>query len=256
MARLANVLLILATVYVTKCFIHFDGFHYYDKYHLQQLLKLLRDTYADAERELRLIFKNNTLTKQQFHDMINDWALKQSRILFDAIAENLNKIQQQIIQMERIAEESVNISSKEHENLLTVIQIKTNVSLTKPQEIDALKQFMKTLNRTDRMRLNLFLRQNFLKQRDIRSIQKGNDSSASEEFNEISNGHKRSCKILCHSMNSNDIVHLNLNTTLKDEIINMIRNSTDDDQIVMGEMLELFEDSTEYSPILVQVPII
>uniref|UniRef100_A0AAF5Q4N8 SXP/RAL-2 family protein Ani s 5-like cation-binding domain-containing protein n=1 Tax=Wuchereria bancrofti TaxID=6293 RepID=A0AAF5Q4N8_WUCBA len=204
MARLANVLLILATVYVTKCFIHFDGFHYYDKYHLQQLLKLLRDTYADAERELRLIFKNNTLTKQQFHDMINDWALKQSRILFDAIAENLNKIQQQIIQMERIAEESVNISSKEHENLLT----------------------------------------------------KGNDSSASEEFNEISNGHKRSCKILCHSMNSNDIVHLNLNTTLKDEIINMIRNSTDDDQIVMGEMLELFEDSTEYSPILVQVPII
>uniref|UniRef100_A0A7I4KPP8 Uncharacterized protein n=1 Tax=Brugia malayi TaxID=6279 RepID=A0A7I4KPP8_BRUMA len=193
MVRLTNLLLILATVYVTKCFINFDGFHYYDKYHLQQLLRLLRVTYADAERELRLIFKNNTLTKQEFHDMISDWALKQSGILFDAIVENLNKIQQQIIQMERIAEES-----------------------------------------------------------------KWNISSASEkESNEISNGRKQSCRILCHSMNNNDIIHLNLNTTLEDEIINVMKNSTDDeDQIVMGEMLELLEDSTEYSPILVQVPII
>ncbi|KAK6112135.1 hypothetical protein QQG55_46485 [Brugia pahangi] len=193
MVRLTNLLLILAIVYMTKCFINFDGFHYYDKYHLQQLLRLLRVTYADAERELRLIFKNNTLTKQEFHDMISDWALKQSGILFDAIVENLNKIQQQIIQMERIAEES-----------------------------------------------------------------KWNISSASEkESNEISNGHKRSCKILCHSMNNNDIIHLNLNATLEDEIINAMKNSTDDeDQIVMGEMLELLEDSTEYSPILVQVPII
>ncbi|KAK6112136.1 hypothetical protein QQG55_46485 [Brugia pahangi] len=206
MVRLTNLLLILAIVYMTKCFINFDGFHYYDKYHLQQLLRLLRVTYADAERELRLIFKNNTLTKQEFHDMISDWALKQSGILFDAIVENLNKIQQQIIQMERIAEESVNISSKEDKNLLT----------------------------------------------------KWNISSASEkESNEISNGHKRSCKILCHSMNNNDIIHLNLNATLEDEIINAMKNSTDDeDQIVMGEMLELLEDSTEYSPILVQVPII
>uniref|UniRef100_A0A7I4KSW5 Uncharacterized protein n=1 Tax=Brugia malayi TaxID=6279 RepID=A0A7I4KSW5_BRUMA len=206
MVRLTNLLLILATVYVTKCFINFDGFHYYDKYHLQQLLRLLRVTYADAERELRLIFKNNTLTKQEFHDMISDWALKQSGILFDAIVENLNKIQQQIIQMERIAEESVNISSKKDENLLT----------------------------------------------------KWNISSASEkESNEISNGRKQSCRILCHSMNNNDIIHLNLNTTLEDEIINVMKNSTDDeDQIVMGEMLELLEDSTEYSPILVQVPII
>ncbi|VDN91596.1 unnamed protein product [Brugia pahangi] len=234
------------------------GFHYYDKYHLQQLLRLLRVTYADAERELRLIFKNNTLTKQEFHDMISDWALKQSGILFDAIVENLNKIQQQIIQMERIAEESVNISSKEDKNLLTVIQIKTNMSFTKSQENDALKQFLKTLNRANRVRLNLLLRQNFLKQHNIRSIQKWNISSASEkESNEISNGHKRSCKILCHSMNNNDIIHLNLNATLEDEIINAMKNSTDDeDQIVMGEMLELLEDSTEYSPILVQVPII
>ncbi|KAK6112137.1 hypothetical protein QQG55_46485 [Brugia pahangi] len=190
--------------------------------------------------------------------MISDWALKQSGILFDAIVENLNKIQQQIIQMERIAEESVNISSKEDKNLLTVIQIKTNMSFTKSQENDALKQFLKTLNRANRVRLNLLLRQNFLKQHNIRSIQKWNISSASEkESNEISNGHKRSCKILCHSMNNNDIIHLNLNATLEDEIINAMKNSTDDeDQIVMGEMLELLEDSTEYSPILVQVPII
>lgn len=48
---------------------------------MQQLLKLVRNTCSDAQRELRLIFDNNTLTKQEINDTINDWVRRQSEIL-------------------------------------------------------------------------------------------------------------------------------------------------------------------------------
>lgn len=59
----------------------FAGFYHYDKYHLRKLTKLLRDTCLTTQQELKMLFYNNTLTKQELDHAIREWIRKRSAIL-------------------------------------------------------------------------------------------------------------------------------------------------------------------------------
>uniref|UniRef100_A0A8R1XTD2 SXP/RAL-2 family protein Ani s 5-like cation-binding domain-containing protein n=1 Tax=Onchocerca volvulus TaxID=6282 RepID=A0A8R1XTD2_ONCVO len=148
MARFVNILVILATIYAAKCFIHFDGHHYYDAVHSWKLINLLWHSFFHAQQELKYIFSNYTLkTKQNLNDEITEWIKNQSKILENAITENLNNFMHQINQTRMSIEQAPNISIETGEALLNLLTIKANMSLTKIEENDEIKQIMKTLNR-------------------------------------------------------------------------------------------------------------
>ncbi|VDK80634.1 unnamed protein product [Litomosoides sigmodontis] len=237
-----NVLAILATVYMVQCFLHFDGFHHYDKYHLYEMIKLLRSTCTAAQEELRMIFANDKLTKQELNDTIRNWSRKTSLALQDAIVENLDGHQQKIMEMQRNIEKSANVSLKMQNALLKVLKIKANMSLTNLQERQQIEQFMRSFNRTDRIRLHILLRQTLLKQlkqqRFLRSIHKINRSVSDEEgsdgevSDEISAEHEQfiSCKLHCNSTDQCNFERLNLNVATKDDLMGVMKNYMDEDE--------------------------
>lgn len=103
-----------------------------------------------------------------------------------------------MIQMQRTIKESMNISLQEKEALIAILKMKTNMSLTNSQEKKEMEQFIKSLNNTDHIKLNMLLRENFLKQqRSPRSILESNESDQILNECEL----LFSCKLCCHSMN-------------------------------------------------------
>ncbi|EFO25470.2 hypothetical protein LOAG_03014 [Loa loa] len=242
MQRCLNVLLIFATIYVTvtKCLLPFDdGFHHYDKQHLRVMLQLLRTVNSDTQQELRLIFKNSTLTKQELNETIREWAKKRAIIFEEAIISNLNELQQQIMEMQNSAKNLANITMQEQNDLLAILEIKANMSLTNSEEIFAIKKLMESLNRTDRIRLRAILRQNFLNQKRIRrSIQQWLklSSGEEEEFDENLNECEPffSCQFNCGSSNDYNF-DKNFNITVANTTIETTKNFTDtEDLIILG----------------------
>ncbi|KAL3989674.1 hypothetical protein ACH3XW_28630 [Acanthocheilonema viteae] len=186
MVRFASVLLILATVYMTKCFIHFDGFHYYDKYHLTEILIIIQKAYSETFQQLKMMFQNDTLTKQELHETIKEWAKKQGSKLANIIVKNLNEIQQKINEMQKNIEESTEMNMHEKEALKMILKMKANMSMTNSQENKAVDQFMKSFNRTDRIKLHVLLRRIILQsKRNHLPIPRINEPSDDAESDEL-----------------------------------------------------------------------
>lgn len=142
------------------------------------------------------------------------------------------------MEIQRNIEKSSNISTKIQNALLTILNIKANMSLTILQERQEIEQFMKSLDRTDRIRLHILLRQALLQQqRYRRSIHKINKSVSDEEesdeiSDEISNENEQliSCKFHCNSTNQCNIERLNLNIATKDDLMRVMKNCMGEDE--------------------------
>ncbi|CAG9538599.1 unnamed protein product [Cercopithifilaria johnstoni] len=255
MVWFVNVLVILVTIHATSSFVHLDGIHQYDKYHLHEMQKLLQHTLHAMQHKLRMIFQNNTLTKQELNDAIRKWIKDGSSALESTIVDNLRQHQQQIIEMQKSIEESTNISPNEQKAALMILKIKANMSLTNSQEINEIDQFMKSLNRTDRIKIRILLHQISSKHKlNPRSIQIWDellyDYSDDYYSDEILNDYEPSSYVsCCDSENPCDVISVNLNMTMKDELTGVMKNCMNqgNSQIPDGVIEQFLANITQYA---------
>uniref|UniRef100_A0A0R3RM62 Uncharacterized protein n=1 Tax=Elaeophora elaphi TaxID=1147741 RepID=A0A0R3RM62_9BILA len=189
------------------------------------MLKTVRNACFAAQQGLRMVFENNELRKQELKETTREWVKQRSLALENATIENLGELQQRIIGMQKNAKESANISSREQGDLLTILRIKENMSLTNSQENDKTDQFMRSLNRIDRIRLDVVLPQALSKQRcSRRSVHKRNELFFNqEESDKLLNQCEPyfTCKLNCGRAKECNVVQLNLSNLMEDEFIEM-----------------------------------
>lgn len=148
--------------------------------------------------------------------------------------------------MRRIVEESKTANLQEQRALLAILDIKANMSLTSSQEKEQIDQFMKSFNRTDRIRLNALLQQTLLKQRrKTRSVQMQKslphqsflDEEKSDEIFEDCES-LILCKLRCNLEDECNVIFLNLNVTRGVEFIDVSGNCTNEgNQIVAVSLI-------------------